>query len=110
MADVIIVLFFFVLIVAVLLRLFICFHYFEAKDIKYMMNFTSFKKFYPINNDKWVLCEAHVMYNGMTCFRFNFIDYWRYRSWYKQQKRIKKNIAQNDALAAVIKDVKNYIA
>jgi hypothetical protein len=82
----------------------------DARCITNKIDFDSVKKFYPINPDKWVLDDGYVMYNRMTCFRFNFIDYWRYRSWFKQHKKMKKTIESNDALAAVIHDVKEDIA
>ena len=90
--------------------LIICPHYLDANDIDNKIEFDSLKKFYPINPNKWTLCEGYVMYNSMTLFKFNFIDYWRYRSWLKQQRKMKKIIESNDALAAVIQDVKADIA
>lgn len=93
-----------------MLGLVICPHYLDAHDIANKIDFDSVKKFYPINPDKWRLYEGFVIYGGTTEFRFSFIDYWRYRIWRKQQKRMQKTIAQNDALSAVIKDVKNDIA
>lgn len=90
--------------------LIICPHYLDAHDIANKIDFDSVKKFYPINPDKWRLYEGSVIYGGTTEFRFSFIDYWRYRIWRKQQKRMQKTIAQNDALSAVIKDVKKDIA
>ena len=99
------------LFMVAIMHLGICPHYFDAKAcVDNKIDFDSVKKFYPINPDKWVLADGYVMYNRIKCFRFNFIDYWRYRSWRKQQKRMQKTIEQNDALAAVIKDVKNDIA
>lgn len=88
----------------------ICPHYYDAKHIKNKIDFDSVQKFYPINPHKWQLDEGYVMYNYTTQFRFNFIDYWRYRSWLKRQRKYKAMEAQNDALAAVIKDVKEDIS
>lgn len=97
-------------LVVVILWLFICPAYFDAKHIANKIDFDSVKKFYPINPDKWVLDDGDVMYNRMTSFRFSFIDYWRYRSWLKKQRKMQKDKKQNDAIAAVIKDVKKDIA
>ena len=93
-----------------LLGLLICPSYLDAHNIDNKIDFDSVKKFYPINPDKWRLYEGSVIYGGTTEFRFNFIDYWHYRIWRKQQKRMQKTIAQNDALSSVIKDVKADIA
>lgn len=88
----------------------ICPHYVDNNSLKNKIEFDSVKKFYPINPNKWRLGEGYVVYNGMQKFRFNFIDYWRYRSWLKKQRKFQAMEAQNDALAAVIKDVKKDIA
>ena len=99
-----------VLFILALMWLFICPAYFDALSTKNKIEFDSVKKFYPINPNKWCLCNGYVIYNGMQEFRFNFIDYWRYRSWLKKQRKFQAMEAQNDALAVVIKDVKNDIA
>lgn len=96
----------------------------SANSIK----FKSFKSFYNINPGKWELHDDYVNYlkpfeyyynsYNRVKFRFNFIDYYRYRLWKHnletQKRKIKDYKEYQDVLEEIKKDIaafeKNNIA
>jgi len=81
------------------------------------IDFNSFKKFYELNPQRWI-----TQYGSVTCktsknawddddvFCFKFIDYYKYRSWLKQQKKTKKKNDDTEATKRMMDAVREDIA
>ena len=91
-----------------------------------VLKFKSFIEFYSINPDSWYLGNGWVSKMNLhslsryvnpwplikdksPCFKFNFIDYWRYRYWKGNKEKTKEryNKKQNDAEA--LKNLLNMV-
>lgn len=78
------------------------------------IDFNSFKKFYELNPKRWithsgaVTCKTSKGLYDVFCFRF--IDYHKYRSWLKQQEKIKKKNADTAATKRMMDAVREDIA
>lgn len=89
----------------------------EEKVTSNKISFNSFKKFYELNPKRWI-----VHYGSVTCktaknacdnddvFCFKFIDYYKYRSWLKQQENIKRQNIDIEATKRMMEAVKEDIA
>lgn len=75
------------------------------------IRFKTFTSFYNINPDRWELDDAYVTfikdkYYSHIFYKFHFIDYYRYRSWYKKlikQKRLQKEMNDISEMIHIIK-------
>ena len=80
------------------------------------IKFSSFKKFYEINPDRWHLSDDYVACRkdnsfGIISTNFGFVDFYRYKLWRMnsdrrdRQKSRTKNLA--DIIACVKKDIEH---
>ena len=81
------------------------------------IKFNSFISFYNINPDRWRLNDDSVDFvkekfyysSDYIFYKFHFIDFYRYKHWYKKlikQKRLKKEISDmNEMIRIVKKDI-----
>ena len=79
------------------------------------IKFASFKKFYEINPNRWVLHSGHVecKIDGKSYaekFRFSCIGYWKYKLWSKQQEDILEQERHNRSIQRMMDAVKQDIA
>ena len=88
----------------------------DAKDPdEPKLKFSSFKKFYALNPNRWDLHDSWAsccgLEGGTIYIRFGFIDFYRYKLWYirREMNREKKTQAKSLAsiVAAVKKDIEN---
>lgn len=79
------------------------------------IKFSSFKKFYAVNPDRWTLNNCYV-----SCYRhdtvgsilthFGFIDFYRYKLWRKQMAKRDLDKKRAKDMAVIIASVKRDIA
>lgn len=78
------------------------------------LKFSSFKKFYALNPNRWILhddwisCYRDDTY-GTIIFDFGFIDYYRYKLWYRKRESDLKKKHNAEQLAHLITAVKKDI-
>lgn len=87
-----------------------------GSDSQYI-KFKTFIAFYNINPERWEL--SSVFYNNIKFvtnsyhyiyYKFNFIDFYRYRHWYKQKKKRDKKQKELQNMNDMIRIVKSDIA
>lgn len=89
----------------------------DVRDIKNIISFDKFKKFYDVEPGYWELRDNYVKFYenkdyhwgcDYTNFRFNLIDTWKY-SWFnagiKAQKAIENELAEKEAAYKSLKKV-----
>ena len=83
------------------------------------IKFKSFKSFYNINPGKWELHDDYVNYLKLgryyygydrVKFRFNFIDYYRYRLWKHNLETQKRKAKYYKEYQDVLEEIKKDIA
>ena len=78
------------------------------------IKFKSFKSFYNINPCKWELHDDYVNYRYYSYdrvkFRFNFIDYYRYRLWKHNLETQKRKAKYYKEYQDVLEEIKKDIA
>ena len=94
--------------------LIIIFIYWRCESKGPKMKYRDFRKFYALNPDRWYLCPSNVYCktkDGDENFNFGFIDFWRYKFWFRSKKKGKRNAeyakATQRMLDAVKQDVKS---
>lgn len=81
------------------------------------LKFSSFKKFYTLNPNRWgfgdgyVICKSDVDGFGRRkdYFAFSFVDFYRYKLWYKKLEKDDKKNRDAESLACMIAAVKKDI-
>ena len=82
------------------------------------LKFSSFKKFYALNPDRWdfyddrIICKSDVDYGfgrRKDYFAFGFVDFYRYKLWYKKLEKDDKKKKDVESLAHMIAAVKKDI-
>lgn len=86
---------------------------YETNGVK--IKFKSFKKFYEINPDRWDLCYGYVRCNTGKMFiyedfHFGFIDFIKYKLWYKMLERNQNKRREAESISRMITAVKQDIA
>lgn len=82
------------------------------------IKFKSFLSFYNINPNRWSLEDGYVHFftsgyypfGSGICYKFNFIDYYRYLWWHKRQKKREKLKKEMDNVNKMIQIIKKDIA
>lgn len=79
------------------------------------IKFSQFKKFYDINQNRWVLCDEYVicwLQSGQDeYFSFNFFDFHlKYKPFIKHLEKVQKNERDNATYLNMIAAVKQDIA
>lgn len=82
-------------------------------DCGIKIKFSSFKKFYAINPDRWKIKDDYVtyynIYSNVEEFHFGYIDYCRYKWWLKGYKKRKSIEKENEIMKRMIETVKQDI-
>lgn len=82
------------------------------------LKFSSFKKFYTLNPGRWdfcdgcVICKSDVDYGfgrRKDYFTFGFVDFYRYKLWYKKLEKDDKKNRDAESLAYMMASVKKDI-
>lgn len=86
----------------------------EAKDPdEPKLKFSAFKKFYALNPNRWDLSDCWVACcgckSGSVYTHFGFIDFYRYKLWYRRRQKNLEKKDQAEALANIIAAVKKDI-
>lgn len=84
---------------------------YDCEDATNKIKFESFKSFYNINPERWILhdgcviCKDPTRFNGIK-FKFNYIDYKRYKRFCKNIDKYNERINSNKDCARMIELVK----
>ena len=78
------------------------------------IKFNRFQNLYAVSPKRWTLFNSKVWFKTEShqevCFKFKFIDYYRYQFWYDTRKEQKRKKKECDELQAVIATVKSDLA
>lgn len=78
------------------------------------VDFKSFKQWYRVNPQRWILSPYKISYQPPDqheiYVNFKMIDWYRYRLWYKNHKKMQQQKRLDDSLSVILKSVQNDIA
>lgn len=93
--------------------MFMCISWSCSLDYGIKIKFAAFKKFYAINPNRWDIYGDHAACNTITYsreqFHFGFIDFIRYRWWFKGYKKRKRIEKENEIMKKMLDSVKRDI-
>ena len=78
------------------------------------VDFKSFKQWYRVNPQRWILSPYKISYRPPDqheiYVNFKMINWYRYRFWYKNHKKMQHQKRLDDSLCIILKSVQNDIA
>ena len=102
-------------LLALILALVACWH--DSIGDMPKIKFKSFKNFYELNPDRWILhddcvgCKSERFYTSFVAdrFHFGFVDFYRYKLWMHSLERQKENKRKAQITARMVAAVKQDI-